>query len=265
MIRVTLPSDGSHDFYPQNTLSNFTIKLARTLEFNGEYECALSEIIFPNRLVNVREGHNMVDIHRFTKKWTNSLKMRFKIPAGSYDSVSKVVAAVENIIGKSKYGGTGSRGRRVNAFTISYNSTTKRVTVTTKFNYAVHFGSDICYLLGFEVGKLNAKGFDSIDGTRTGEYYASKTGGLNTLYIYTDIIKEQIVGGIHSPLLRVINLGQKENNEESTSMTMDRLFYCAMKRTNIDNINIQLRDDMGHLVHFEFGKVVVVLEFRPKV
>ena len=62
IIRVTLPSDGSHDFYPQNTLSNFPIKLARTLEFNGEYECALSEIIFPNRLVNVREGHNMIDI-----------------------------------------------------------------------------------------------------------------------------------------------------------------------------------------------------------
>ena len=37
------------------------------------------------------------------------------MPAGSYDSVTKVVEAVENIIGKSKYGGTGSRGRRVNA------------------------------------------------------------------------------------------------------------------------------------------------------
>ena len=64
----------------------------------------------------------------------------------------------------------------------------------TKFNYAVHFGSDICYLLGFQVAKLNAAGLDVIDGKRTGEYYASKNGGLNTLYIYTDIIKEQIVG-----------------------------------------------------------------------
>ena len=64
---------------------------------------------------------------------------------------------------------------------------------------------------------------------------------------------------------RVINLGQKENNEDSTSLTMDRLFYCAMKRSSIDNINIQLRDDTGDLVHFEFGKVVVVLEFRLKV
>ena len=135
----------------------------------------------------------------------------------------------------------------------------------TKFNYAVHFGSDICYLLGFQVGKLDAAGFDVIDGKRTGEYYASKSGGLKTLYIYTDVIKEQIVGGIHSPLLRVINLGQKANNEDSTSLTMDRLFYCAMKRSSIDNINIQLRDDTGDLVHFEFGKVAIVLEFRPKV
>ena len=137
--------------------------------------------------------------------------------------------------------------------------------MVTKFNYAVHFGSDICYLLGFQVGKLNATGMDVIDGRRTGEYYASKNGGLNTLYIYTDIIKEKIVGGIHSPLLRVINLGQKENNEDSTSLTMDRLFYCAMKRSSIDNINIQLRDDTGDLVHFQFWKVVVVLEFRLKV
>ena len=106
MIRVTLPSDGSHDVYPQNTLSNFTIKLARTLEFNGEYECALSEIISPNRLVNVREGYNMIDIHRFMKMKgeINSMKKSYRIPAGSYDSVKKVVAAVENIIGKSKYG-----------------------------------------------------------------------------------------------------------------------------------------------------------------
>ena len=86
-----------------------------------------------------------------------------------------VVTVVENIIGKSKYGGVSSRWRRVNAFTIKYNSITKMVTVVTKFNYAVHFGSDICYLHGFEVGKLNAKGFDVIDGTRTGEYYPSKT------------------------------------------------------------------------------------------
>ena len=135
----------------------------------------------------------------------------------------------------------------------------------TKFNYAIHFGSDICYPLGFQVGKLNARGMDVIDGKRTGEYYASRNGGLNTLYIYTNIIKEQIVGGIHSPLLRVINLGQKENNEDSTSLTMDRLFYCAMKRSSIDHINIKLRDDAGDLVQFQFGKVVVVFEFRLKV
>ena len=75
----------------------------------------MSEIIFPNRPVNVREGYNMSDIHRFTKMKgeVNSLKKSYRIAAGSYDSVTKVVTAVENIIGKSKYGGVSSRGRRV--------------------------------------------------------------------------------------------------------------------------------------------------------
>ncbi len=150
-------------------------------------------------------------------------------------------------------------------FKICYDSTTKRVIMETKFNYAVHFGADICSILGFEIGKLCARGFDMIEGKRIGEFYASKSGGLNTLYVYTNIIKEQIVGGIYAPLLKVINLGQKHNNEDSTSLTLDRLFYCKVKRSHFDNINIQLRDDTGELVHFEFGKVVVVLEFRPKV
>ena len=107
--------------------------------------------------------------------------------------------------------------------------------MVTKFNYAYHFGSDICYMLGFQVGKLNATGMDVIDGRRTGEYYASKNGGLNTLYIYTDIIKEQIVGGIHSPLLRVINLGQKENNEDSTSLT---IYYLLLYFQSVKTVQI---------------------------
>lgn len=261
MIRVTLPSDGSHVYYPQNTLSNYTIKLPKAFEFDGEYECALSEIIFPNRLVNVREGFNDITIYRFTKK-TGTVKIHHKkwsIPSGSYDSVKKVISMIEQTILR-RY-----TIKNRNAFNVVYNKTTKRVTVETKFNYAVHFGSDICILFGFELGKLSSRGMDMIEGKRTGEFYASKSGGLNTLYVYTDIIREQIVGGMYAPLLKVINLGQKHNNEDSTSLTLDRLFYCAVKRSHFDNINIQLRDDTGELVHFEFGKVVIVLEFRPKV
>lgn len=261
MNRVILPSDGSLDFYPQNTLSNYTIKLPQPCEFDGEYECALSEIIFPNRLVNVRRGFNDISIYRFTKK-TGTVKRHEKewsLPPGSYDSVEKVISVIqEKILKRYKI-------KNEDAFRLTYDEVTKRVTIETKFNYTIYFGSDICILLGFKVNKICARGLNMIEGKRTGEFYATKSGGLNTLYIYTDIIKEQIVGGIYTPLLRVINLGQKHNNEDSTSVTMDRLFYCTLKRPHFDNINIQLRDDTGELVHFEFGKVIVVLEFQQKV
>ncbi len=261
MIRVTLPSDGSHNFYPQNTLSNYTTKLPKAFEFVGEYECALSEIIFPNRLVNVREGFNNIETYRFTKKADRFQKhyKKWSIPSGSYDSIEKLISIMQHLILR-RY-----TIRNINGITISYDAETKRVTVETKFNYAIRFGSDISILLGFEVGKLSSRGLDMIEGKRTGEFYASKSGGLNTMYVYTDIIKEQIVGGIYAPLLKVINLEQKHNNEDTTSLTLDRLFYCNVKRSHFDNINIQLRDDTGELVHFEFGKVIIVLEFRRKV
>jgi hypothetical protein len=262
MIRVTLPSDGSHNFYPQNTLSNYTIKLPRPFDFdNIEHECALSEIIFPNRLVNVRQGFNSIDIYRFKEKDGN-LKKHYKtwrIPPGSYDSIVSVVNIINGSILR-RY-----TIKKENAFTLSYDEITKRVTIETRFNYAIRLGTDICILLGFEVGKLCLRGMDMIEGKRTGEFYASKSGGLNTLYVYTDIIEEQIVGGMYAPLLKVINLGQKKNNEDSSSFTPERQFYCEGKISHFDSVNIQLRDDTGELVHFEFGKVIIFLEFRPKV
>ena len=57
---------------------------------------------------------------------------------------------------------------------------------------------------------------DIIEGKKNGDFRATRSGGLNTLYLHTDIIKEQFVGGTSAPLLRIINLSRKINNEEYT-------------------------------------------------
>ena len=44
---VTLPSNSSISHYPDNTLTKFTTKLHQTLQLEGSYEVALSEIMFP--------------------------------------------------------------------------------------------------------------------------------------------------------------------------------------------------------------------------
>ena len=100
----------------------------------------------------------------------------------------------------------------------------------------------------------------SLKERKKGDFHATTAGGLNTLYVYTDIIKEQFVGGTSAPLLRIININQKINNEEYTSKTFQRLYFAPLKSSHFDTINIRIYDDTGELINFEYGKVVVYLE-----
>src|SRR5215831_8234280 len=44
---LTLPSNSSLSYYPENTLTTFTTRLANPIKLQGDWECALVEISFP--------------------------------------------------------------------------------------------------------------------------------------------------------------------------------------------------------------------------
>ena len=58
---VTLPSDSSMQYFPDNKTSNFVTKLSRTLQLDGEWEVGLPEIDYPHTWYNIREGNNYVE------------------------------------------------------------------------------------------------------------------------------------------------------------------------------------------------------------
>ena len=231
MFRISLPSNASLDYYPNNTPSNFTVKPVQAFS-NPEYECALAEIIFPNRLINVRSNGNTVVIRRMLKKFgeTGSIKKTLIIPPGYYDSIGKLIKAIEKA-GLKKYV---QKTRANNTVTtkkliiIHYNAVESKVTVHTFNQYGIQFGFDIARLLGFPVsyeGVWNGNYSSIIEGVKKGDFHATPSAGLNTLYVYTDIIKEQFVGGTSAPLLRIINMDQKTNNEDYTTKTFQRLYF----------------------------------------
>ena len=44
---LTLPSNSSQQFFPDNTMTEFTTKLASTIELTNEWKVGLAEIMFP--------------------------------------------------------------------------------------------------------------------------------------------------------------------------------------------------------------------------
>jgi hypothetical protein len=50
---ITLPSDSSANYYPDNTIAHFVTKLPERIRLEGEYEMGLAEIIYPHTWYNV--------------------------------------------------------------------------------------------------------------------------------------------------------------------------------------------------------------------
>jgi hypothetical protein len=86
---------------------------------------------------------------------------------------------------------------------------------------------------------------------------------VGTLYVYTDIIDSQYLGDILSPLLRTVVV---DHNYQKTIWThYDNPHYLRVNKTQIETINIYIRDEQGNKVLFEDSNIIVKLHFRPKI
>ena len=74
---VTLPSNSSMQYFPDNKTSNFVTKLPRVLWLDGEWEGGLAEIYYPHTWYNIREGENSVEIY-VADKWFQKISISRK-------------------------------------------------------------------------------------------------------------------------------------------------------------------------------------------
>ena len=87
----------------------------------------------------------------------------------------------------------------------------------------------------------------------------------HTVYVYTDVIKHNIVGDAHAPLLRTVTIDWKDSEGSSMQQTISfsNLHYRPVRGSSFREITMYLRDATGYPVPFERGHVSVVLAFRP--
>ena len=82
------------------------------------------------------------------------------------------------------------------------------------------------------------------------------------LYVYADIIQDQLVGDVRAPLLRVVP--KKSRYGDTTCVIYEQSQFLPLSRSNIPNIEINIKSDTGELVSFESGKSIVTFVFRRK-
>ena len=83
---------------------------------------------------------------------------------------------------------------------------------------------------------------------------------FDSLYVYCDVAEAIPVGDIKAPLLRAVDAAGNFGDLIHRLYAMPQ--YVPLSRKEFNTVEIDIRDDTGRPVLFEFGKVVATLHFR---
>jgi hypothetical protein len=240
---ITLPSDSSATYYPNNTVSHFITRLPERVRLEGPYEMALAEIIFPHTWFNVDNEDE--------KYWiTAKERPAFVFRSGYYADGTAIATAI-------------NRDMWVDSnLKFVYNEATGKFTLTAHSTDFV-MSDDLQRYLGFDLKNI-ASGPQTIATLlrRESRHSFDVNRGLHLMYVYCDIAAHTVVGDTKTPLLRVCNVTGRHGEMVRHSYTKPH--YVPVGRREFDTIEIAINNELGKPMPFEYGKSVITLHFRRK-
>lgn len=231
---LTLPSNSSMKCHENNTAAKYTTRLPSTLDLSGDWEVALSEIIYPCKFDLVNGSSCKIEVY------VDGLYMcQYNFEKSKYDTPINLVRDL-NIINNRTY------------YLATYDESMRQVTMK------VH---EARVTLIFSDALANALGFKNkfFDGPKT--YVGERiTEEPSTMYVYCDLIEYVIVGDARVPLLRTF--GMEKSSNEVVHRTFQNPLYVPVQKKHFDSIEMNIMTDAGEAMPFAFGKSVAILHFR---
>lgn len=241
---VTLPSNSSFNTFSENTTTSYTTQLYKRVELEGKWNVAIVELQYPNTILNIADSRNSMVI-----EFKDGTRKTLVLPTGYYTNVESVVTSINS-------------HEIVRRFKIRV----KYIKSENKVGFSVigadvgnlYFSDSVRNILGFSHERI----FYAIDSVS--EYSANVNNGLpNQIYIYCDIIENNMVGDTTAPLLRAISV-DKSNHVFGTGRTIvfESPHYVPVMKRSFDTIDILLRSEKGKPIPFAFGTSCVKLHFK---
>lgn len=265
-----LPSNSSmNKYFPQNKTSHFKTKLPQTINFKKDkWETALVEILFPNSWHNIREPFNYIkyiwNYDEGGEQWVTE-----KLIPGWYNIDDLLKKITQNLFTKHRQlSSLDESEKKLQKFTFKYDKKLNRVYLKGEQSNtgAIYLNHELGTILGYGGWRelsLKTNEINNYAPGITNVHFSTP----KYLYIYADMIEEQIVGGDKHQLLRSVNVGQsvyEQSRDSVISKIFDRIFYIPVKSQEIDTIEVNIKQEGGgELAPFDSGGIsTLVLHFR---
>ena len=250
---ISIPHNSSQSYFPNNTRSSFEVHLPKEINLQGEYEVALTEILYTNNIYNIKSQYFSILIQNEEKQW---IRTRINLPSGYYPTPRSLL-----IVMKEKIDDIDTADLK-NVISFSFNDIDNSVKIimnVRRIKARIELPALLANMLGFEC-KTNSV---QITKTDISKFPCDMFNLYKKIHIFTDIIERQIVGNKLSPLLRSINFNTDKINEHIFH-EFDQLYYIPVSINNFRTIKIDIRNETGRYIPFESGEVMVSLHFRRK-
>ena len=274
---LTLPSNSSMDYYPDNHAANFKTKLAHEFRLDdGAWEVGLSEIHFTNNYQTVNDNsiwmtYSTPDYE--TQKTKEFLASKMK-PGTSGAYVFKPPKTHEIALAAGLFASNEEFIRQLNVriekffrhelreedvpLEVEYNSARKRATVAVKeIGGTVRLSRMLENIFGFEQESV-FRGRSQVESGKSMDIYQN----FKSIFVYCDLAAARPVGDSVSPLLRTLAINNQRT--EVFHQIFNKPHYIPLSRNAFDSVEILLSTDTGETLSFSSGHAIVTLHFRKR-
>src|SRR5437867_10488549 len=202
---LTLPSNSSQEYFPDNTKTEFTTKLSSTIELSNEWEVGLAEIMFPRSWYTVPKTGTVivVDYRECDAAWRSEVLRKrqndeelseeeedsiveIKLRGGFYKTMEEIVQEL-NLTAVKAFAAADLE-KTHNPPTFNYKAITRRVHVAIPAGMSIEFPTSLESILGITRAQSRMCNYTQERLTIKGELPCDLHTGINALYIYCDLL-----------------------------------------------------------------------------
>ena len=240
---ITLPSNSSIDTHPDNAVNSYVTHLPSEVRLTGKWEVGLREIHYPRTWPLVVGDEAYISMTTVSGAGGVLATSKALMPAGHYllrPFITQLKKTLKQLTSRI------TLTHHINSGKISFNiSKGARLGLSPAVSAIMGFG--------YQEKFLNS-------GVSKSPHAMDFTGGIDGLYVYTDLIQEKIVGHRSVPLLRVVPV----EGEYGSNVYREYIkpLYVPISHNTFRTVEVNILDSAARKIPFQSGKLTIVLHLR---
>ena len=254
---IFLPSNSDIN----NLIGRFKVKLPETIRLEGDWEVSMREFNYTRLWMNIGSIDDaMVHILNFPDNSKPS-QVTFYVKYNDYDTPQKLIDAIKYAV--KEYSVTAEWGREP-IYKLYFDEQLRRCVIKVyEKQFYIIISEKMAYMLGFDTGKINKLTKSAKDyQINVAQFPPDMNASMYALMVHCDLVAPQLVGHTYANLLRMVPVSGRFN-ENINTIYNDEQYVPVMQKT-FDSIEININDDAGKIVNFQFGRTFLTLHFRKR-